>query len=83
MFCKVTQNEDTRKIPKVSENNVIAQEVLSHALTFSDIGTFGTLTSVVAVLLLWCSGSLPSCTHSVGDIREDFLWGVGKLIDEQ
>ena len=44
--------------------------------------TFGTLTSVVAILLLGRAGSLPSCAHGLSGLREDCMWGVGKLTSD-
>ena len=53
--------------------------ILSHAYTLEDILTFGTLTSVVKLLLLGCDGSLLSCARMLSGLREVFLRGVGKL----
>ena len=40
---------------------------------------FGTLTSVVNLLLFGRAGSLPSGARILIGLREDFLRGVGKL----
>ena len=36
-------------------------------------------TSVIEILLLGRTGSLPSCASTLSGLREDFLWGVSKL----
>ena len=48
-------------------------------MEFTDIATFATLTSVVKVLLLGRSESLPRCARILSDLKGDFLRGVGKL----
>ena len=44
-----------------------------------DFAILGNLTSVVHILLLGYAGSLTSGAHILSGLREDFLWGVGKL----